>query len=878
MSGLADIKSSARASSLNSVADYVGLTVEQRYAVISEKFPDWLLAEPIVFPEHDRTYGWACRVAGCDAAPTDMQQQAMCWRHSRDYRQVKDSIGLDEFLSQAKGRRSRRGRGLTRRSDCRICGGNREARKSGYCRNHFKSYDRMRRRCGFNEGEWRQSQQPFAPVPACAIAPCVHDGEHYPIEIFDSRPICQVHYEQWLKWLEASGHDRGEPAWAVWSAIAADDNYVKPASSRGEVRLARLPDCLQREIRYAIYRHAKTAERTHWRPVDIQKVVDALAEAGIRSLSEPEVAVLEAGSKRATGERRVWLRLPAAARSLSVTSANAKAEGWFDPVIVGAAPFPHTSASRRKVWDLAAVSQGWLRDLLWEHLAYEALRQVGRRPGATTVSARIRSVTLLSRVLWQNRTDHADQPGLLGEADAKAVADTFDVWHRDDITIGTCRGGNTTLTAASRHRYTSGIRTVLEQSRKRNLIGAELDSFILALPEYPDHKRAPRPRPLSYGDFQLLVSDDALQALDAADRDDIGLTDIWLTHAFQGGRISETLKLKLGCVGLIGAAQPYIWRDISKNGLIDYGMPCYLPVYQRLLRRQSATLERLRIRYADQLATLDDAARDRLEHEWHRTMPLFPRPTQNPDLSVEASKDWFYNAWTAWFQELGLTGITTHQTRATLATSLLNNGAPAALVRQLLGHVSEQALAHYAKYNDSNMIRHLQQVWTAGPGMDKPGTILLRPNDITSSDRAAAQARIDLTVVPVEHGLCRYGPVVGGHGCPFEKNCTTGPNGACEHFVLTGADLAYWERKRDAAFHFAEGAPTEEARDYILGQWKPWEPALTGLRDALAELGLLEEAEKLDLRTPIQDYFSPLFSTGWKPAHLDSIEEPSEMT
>lgn len=65
------------------------------------------------------------------------------------------------------------------------------------------------------------------------------------------------------------------------------------------------------------------------------------------------------------------------------------AEGWFDPVIVGAASFPHTSASRRKVWDLTTVSQGWLRDLLWEHLAYEALRQMGRRPGATTISHRL---------------------------------------------------------------------------------------------------------------------------------------------------------------------------------------------------------------------------------------------------------------------------------------------------------------------------------------------------------------------------------------------------------------------------------------------------------------------------------------------------------
>ena len=151
-------------------------------------------------------------------------------------------------------------------------------------------------------------------------------------------------------------------------------------------------------------------------------------------------------------------------------------------------------------------------------------------------------------------------------------------------------------------------------------------------------------------------------------------------------------------------------------------------------------------------------------------------------------------------------------------------------------------LWNYAKYNDENMTRHLQRVWAAGPGMDKPGTILLRPNNLTSSDPSAAASRIDLTVVSVEHGLCRYGPVVGGKNCPFNKNCTSGPNGPCEHFVLTGADLAYCERKCAAAFHFAEGAPSDETRDYILSSGTRG-PVLSGLRQVLDELGLLEEAE-----------------------------------
>jgi hypothetical protein len=81
-----------------------------------------------------------------------------------------------------------------------------------------------------------------------------------------------------------------------------------------------------------------------------------------------------------------------------------------------------------------------------------------------------------------------------------------------------------------------------------------------------------------------------------------------------------------------------------------------------------------------------------------------------------------------------------------------------------------------------------------------------------------------------------------------------------------GSDLL--GRKRNVAYHFAEGAPTDEARDYILSQWHFWEPVLTALRQALDELGLLEEAEKLDLRAPVHDYFDPLFSTGWQVAQL----------
>jgi hypothetical protein len=66
---------------------------------------------------------------------------------------------------------------------------------------------------------------------------------------------------------------------------------------------------------------------------------------------------------------------------------------------------------------------------------------------------------------------------------------------------------------------------------------------------------------------------------------------------------------------------------------------------------------------------------------------------------------------------------------------------------------------------------------------------------------------------------------------------------------------------------------TSDDSDYILGQWHPWEPVLASLREALDDLGLLEEAEKLDLRSPVQDYFNPVFSTGWPLKELETTND-----
>ena len=863
--------------------DYLGLTVEQRYHVVSQRFPSWLLTEPIEFPPHHETFGWACRVEGCGGCLSPTETRLICISHAKEYRRLQVSVGLDEFVRNAVPVTSARsGWALSRRPDCAICGSNREAWKSGYCKHHGDLLAKARRRTGrqkrardewVSEARWRELQRPMPPYDPCSVPRCVHDSVRNAYVDAQENRLCDGHIQQWDDWLTAVSTAPTPHGWDGFMAFVAARESVSAPSSRGLLSLAVLPYGLQNEIRYALHRHANNARRTVWRPAELQKVIDTIAASGVTSLCDSRIDDL---AEKYVGKpgRRIWLDLPAAARSLIVTEDIAKAAGWFDPILVGSSPFAGTTAgeNRRRVWDLTGVSQGWLRDVLWEFLRDEALKPAGKRPTVATVRNRIAGIALLSQILWQNRNDHGDDPTRLGRADAKAFKDTWDLWFRDQIPIPRLmkhkgRGTNT-LTDLTRHTYTVSMRAVLRRSHEKRRTPPGLDSFILGLPRYPQPVNRPRPRPLNQADFQLLISTDSIAALEALDSNDVGIADIWLTQAFQGGRISETLKLRLGCVGLVGRAQPYIWRDISKVNVVDWGMPCYLPVYERLLRRQDLTRAKLRARYSAELAALDGRGRAQLEASWDRDKPLFPAALSNPDLALEVSQTGFRNPWTQWFESLGLKWITTHQTRSTLAMSLLDNGAPPALVRQVLGHFSEEALAHYARYNDATVKRHLQQVWAAGPGMDKPGAVLLRPDEINADDSAAAAARIDLTIVPVEHGLCRYGPVVGGTQCPWQKNCTDGPDGPCEHFVLTGADLAYWERKRDRDYHFAERAPSDETRDYILSRWHPWEPVLTGLREALDELGLLEEAEKLDLRAPVHDYFDPLFSAGFPVSQL----------
>ncbi|MGH8277407.1 MAG: tyrosine-type recombinase/integrase, partial [Steroidobacteraceae bacterium] len=89
----------------------------------------------------------------------------------------------------------------------------------------------------------------------------------------------------------------------------------------------------------------------------------------------------------------------------------------------------------------------------------------------------------------------------------------------------------------------------------------------------------------------------------------------------------------------------------------------------------------------------------------------------------------------------------------------------------------------------------------------------------------------------------------------------------CDKFVLSGADLLYWRRKREQWRQLAEGAPDDATASYLHQYFEPTARAIDGLEKALAGIGLLDDALALDLRKP-QDYFHRVWATAFRAGDL----------
>jgi integrase len=521
---------------------------------------------------------------------------------------------------------------------------------------------------------------------------------------------------------------------------------------------------------------------------------------------------------------------------------------------------------RKDVWDLAVlglsrrldftpISQAWLRETA-KRWAGEELPQHRGRQAAKVPRDTVGVVGQLSACLRETRPDHGEDPAALSRRDV--IAFTNRLAHHERA--GTISANMRVLACRDARRFLADIRS-LGLTRPGGLAAGLPDDFIMGrqdIPSEPDPDEQGRDLPA----WVLQILDAHLHVLEQRSGTDMRrMTELMIDT---GRRPDEICQLRLDCVARDAHSKPVLIYTDAKN---------HRP--HRRLPIAEATARIIASQQAD--------ARARFPGTPARDLPLFPRDRRNPRGTATYAEPAFTNTHRQWVNSIAHLLVTTvtgadgtpreqvfdrlavipYAYRHSYAQRHADEGISPDVLRDLLKHVSIRMTEHYAKVATSEIEDILQHIWVAGPAAPNPGELLWDP--ATPMDRRQAEAlMIDLSraSTPTEGGFCTYQPVVHGGACPWNLNCHS-----CDKFVLSGADLLYWRRKREQWASIAERAPDDATADYLHQVFAPTAQAIDGLEKALAGLGLLDQALALDLRRP-QDYYHRLWNMSFRATDL----------
>lgn len=806
--------------------------------------------EVIRIPRGHPVYRWECVVADCER--TRSGGTDLCSTHRSQWVQAEaGGVGKAAFVAAATGldRHVR-----LEQARCRICP-QRPAVHTGWrlCQRHHSRWHRHRADAGADGvGEadlqvWLAGQEPLAGYGFCRVGVCT--------DLADSPlGLCSGHatrYQNggcpggvslppsWVHRFELVGVDvpvtvEDEMAFRAWCAREVATSWP------GQVNLRGLRPLVAAELAWALFAHARQDRPGRWDLGWLQKLVNLARDRDAGSLSDLDLddfPLIHAGIVRSMLHH---LRL------VYFTPDQAREAGFLETDHFGVR-FPH----RASHVDLTGIAQRWLRDLVWDHLA-DMLRSPGCPRTGQPVDELRRAATELGAFLQLEAPCNGDDPTRLRVEHARRFV--ADQKHRArhglaSLVMKGPDGTPSTVTLNTRCVVANGVRkllrTAMDDGRAERL-GLDRE-FITAMPTagHTTGRTARRPFP---DEVAKVLADPANLARLARDYDvdDRGLRDVWETIVSTGRRVGEVVAVRWDCLGRYGGLAMF-WHDQTKVGNYDVAIRIPERLYTVLAERQRKTLDRFVARHGRAPTPAQRAG-----------LALFPSPSRNGDGTTALTYQWFHRAFSAWIAELDLGHYVPHQARHTMATNLLRSGASLTHIRRYLGHVSDRMAEHYIHLSHSDLENVLQHVWVAGPGTTAPGQLLADETSPLTRQQAQALA-IDLSrrATPAEGGFCTFQPVVKGSACPWNLDCHN-----CDKFVLSGADLLYWRRKREQWRQLAEAAPDDATADYLHRYFEPTAQAIDGLEKALAGLGLLEEALALDLRKP-QDYFHRIWATAF---------------
>lgn len=706
--------------------------------------------------------------------------------------------------------------------------------------------------------EWLAAEKPFPPFGHCKVEACPDRAEN-PIG------MCMRHVRQYRK-EDSPGGARLPIQWGRWLAnrgkpvpVLYDDELefrkwcleTNPVNrTDGKVSLLRLRPLVKAEIQWCMFQHTQVkVEAGHWPLPWIQYLADDCRKQQVNSLADLDFDGMRQ-TPRLVG--KAMLRL---LRIVYFTREDTKDAGYLETEHFGVNLSSHSGQI-----DLTCISQRWLRDLLWDQMANRLLVNPPRSTQPFDLTRR--GCAELSAFLEVRAPGGGHDPRLLeGRHMIDFVADQrYRAQHgQQPLAASRRRGGreNDPVSKGMVIGFFNGIRRTLRtalETGDSERIGLDR-AFLLAAPGAARAKV--RRRPFTDDVAKALAAETHLQALEGKDPDDRGLRDIWEGLVTTGRRCREVLEVRLECIGRLGGL-PMFWYDATKVGNYDQAIRISERLYERFERRQAKTIERFIEREGR-----PPTAQERLQ------IALFPRRAMNRRHIKGMSYGWFNAEFRQWINELDVGRCVAHQARHSLATNLLKNGANLSHVRRYLGQVSEAMAEHYVHLanTDQRLEDALNAIWVTGPGAPEPGVILSGGDPMTREQAEAIMIDLTRKSTPAEGGFCTFQAVVDGGACPWQMDCHN-----CAKFVMSGADLLYWHRKREQWRMLAERAPDPKVADYLHQIFEPTARAIDGLEKALAAVGLLDDALALDLRRP-QDYFGRVWATAFRATHLAQHED-----
>jgi hypothetical protein len=362
-----------------------------------------------------------------------------------------------------------------------------------------------------------------------------------------------VRYEQHGLPVEVSYDDRGR-FWD-WCAQASAVNWP------GQVNLRGLQPLVRAEIQWTLGVHAGQDRNRKWEPRQLQQLAHHCRDRGLHSLADLDPADIPSCY---AGIVRVMLHL---LRLVYFTPADTREAGFIETGHFGVR-FP----GRASHIDVTEVTQRWLRDLLWDHLA-ELMRSAHRPRCGGPVDYLRRACIELSAFLAADAPGGGHDPAALRAEHAQRFVSDQQHRARHGLASQGVKGPGgapSTVTANTCCLVVNGVRRILRDAMDSGVaerlgLGRE---FITAIPA-ARHQRSRARRPFPDEVARALADDANLGRLAAGyDPEDQGMRDIWETIVCTGRRVSEVIKVRLDCIGRYGGL-PMFWHDQTKVGNLD---------------------------------------------------------------------------------------------------------------------------------------------------------------------------------------------------------------------------------------------------------------------------------------------------------------------